>query len=467
MIRLPRMLRLLKLLAVSSLLLASVFVQPQQASAAAACACFFQSDDGQSQDCDFHDSNIVTEADCNNSCDEVSDVTGQISIDAIFISDTSTPNGQAQRSACENAGQSLVAPTNAEAPAAEIVRPNLSVDIPGVSFTQPLRNADGTVSINFIAPYIEGIYTYLLYASVFLAIVLVMVGGVQYILAAQTGNVKVAKERITNAVIGLVLLMAVYVILFTVNPQLTILNALSLQSIERVDVASVSGEEGIFSSNPACQSLIQAAHDTGTCKLSEGLISPSGAAVGCGYHMNVGEAFASQGGTILAPNQFSQVKNMDFPGSWDTPLKAPANGRVTYIARAETNLNRCGNTIQLETSEGIISICHVKDFTDENGTFKGDRVVEQGEIIGHLGGLCCGASENGIAGSSVPTNVPSEWSQRSQCKKTGVVCDDPTTRNASCQCQPFAQSGNTSGPHVHLSLGAVKANGTDVLACLK
>ena len=41
-----------------------------------------------------------------------------------------------------------------------------------------------------------------------------MVGGVQYVMAGGTGQVEAAKGRIKNAILGLLLLFAAYIILY-------------------------------------------------------------------------------------------------------------------------------------------------------------------------------------------------------------------------------------------------------------
>jgi hypothetical protein len=63
-----------------------------------------------------------------------------------------------------------------------------------------------------------------------------MIGGFQYVLSPASGDLKAAKERIKNSVVGLVLLLSVYVILFTVNPQLTIFNPLKISNVPAVDI---------------------------------------------------------------------------------------------------------------------------------------------------------------------------------------------------------------------------------------
>lgn len=91
-----------------------------------------------------------------------------------------------------------------------------------------------TTTVSGFSDYISKFYTYLLSISVTIVIVMVMIGGLQYVLAGGSGNVQQAKERISNAVIGLLLLSCTYVILFTVNPNLVALQLPRLPLVKRI-----------------------------------------------------------------------------------------------------------------------------------------------------------------------------------------------------------------------------------------
>jgi len=65
-----------------------------------------------------------------------------------------------------------------------------------------------------------------------------MVGGLQYVLAAGSGQVTSAKKRITNSITGLVLLVFAYTILYTINPNLVTLKVPSFPIIKTVILAA-------------------------------------------------------------------------------------------------------------------------------------------------------------------------------------------------------------------------------------
>ncbi len=89
--------------------------------------------------------------------------------------------------------------------------------------TTPLNVTIGqTTHTVDIGSYINVIFTYGMGAAGVFAVVMIMIGGVQYIIGSGTGgeDLSKGKERIKNAVIGLVLLLAAYTVLATVNPAL-------------------------------------------------------------------------------------------------------------------------------------------------------------------------------------------------------------------------------------------------------
>lgn len=97
----------------------------------------------------------------------------------------------------------------------------------------------GNVStVNDIGEYINAFYQWTLTAGMIVATVVIMVGGVQYMLGKGSGNVQKAKDRIRHAVIGFVLLLTAYVILSTVNPQLVSLEIPTFPKVKTVHYLS-------------------------------------------------------------------------------------------------------------------------------------------------------------------------------------------------------------------------------------
>ncbi|MBU0646276.1 pilin [Patescibacteria group bacterium] len=105
-----------------------------------------------------------------------------------------------------------------------------------ISLIVPIGETDAVADVG---DYISAIYTWLLGAALTVAIVMVMIGGLQYVISAGGGKAKEAKDRISNAVIGFVLLLFAYVILFTVNPNLL---DLTMPPIPMVKTVAFVGE---------------------------------------------------------------------------------------------------------------------------------------------------------------------------------------------------------------------------------
>lgn len=114
--------------------------------------------------------------------------------------------------------------------------PRLQIPIPTVKFSGVDLNDDGTkVTIPYIAEYISGLYAYLISIVGVLAAVMMIIGGFQYLAAGgDSGRVKAAKERITNAIAGTLLALGAYAMLKTISPSLTELKGLEISVVPAV-----------------------------------------------------------------------------------------------------------------------------------------------------------------------------------------------------------------------------------------
>lgn len=96
-------------------------------------------------------------------------------------------------------------------------------------------------TISNLPTYINTIYTWLLPAASLIAVVMMMLGGLQYVLSrGKSKYIDKAKTRITNAITGLVLLLAVFVILNLIDPRLTIFNSLQVPMLKEVVLLDAS-----------------------------------------------------------------------------------------------------------------------------------------------------------------------------------------------------------------------------------
>ncbi|MDA1024472.1 MAG: peptidoglycan DD-metalloendopeptidase family protein, partial [bacterium] len=328
------------------------------------------------------------------------------------------------------------------------VIPNLSIQIPGFAgFTQP-RSDQGTLTVNFIAEYIGAVYTFLIRVGALIAIVLLMVGGFQWMTSRGGPAIGQAKQRISTAFLGLTLLLSAAAVLTIIDPNTVNFKPLSLVEIDPLLFQSTAGEEGATggADNERCLQAERNAKKDGKCDLPDGFASPitsnGSGDWNCNYHFREDDY------------DWQHIKALDYSATFGDPIYAPFAGNISYSTGTGGVKDRCGNQIVLNSGSEQITICHVKNFLNERGelTPVGTR-VEQGAVIGHIGGACC----NGMA---PPTDY--NWSQGGKCNKGGTPCTNPFT-NESCQCQPYEQSGNTSGPHVHVTY----YGNSDLLTCHK
>jgi len=148
---------------------------------------------------------------------------------------TSASGGESQ--SCESGGeikcvQTSSATTSDEEPLEIPANPRLSIDIPTVRFTDATPAGEQYIDFPWLADYISGLFRYAIPVAAILAVVMMMVGGLQWLTSAgDSGRVGAAKKRIMNAVVGLMLLVGSYLLLNTVNPELVLLPALRIKTV--------------------------------------------------------------------------------------------------------------------------------------------------------------------------------------------------------------------------------------------
>ena len=108
-----------------------------------------------------------------------------------------------------------------------------------------------TVTPLLLGNYISALYQYLLYVAGVLAVIVVMVGGFQWITAGgNQSKIGEAKERVMSAIIGLFLALSSYLLLFTINPELVKIHDLYMPSI--VPISEDTEECATFLSANKC-----------------------------------------------------------------------------------------------------------------------------------------------------------------------------------------------------------------------
>src|SRR5688572_26177107 len=108
------------------------------------------------------------------------------------------------------------------------ITPQLGVPIPGFTPAEPTREGS-IVRVAFLAGYINAVYRYLTGIILVVAIVMCVYGGFLYLIgSAGVGDIKRGKQIITDAIMGMIITLAAYSLLNTVNPATTQLKTLEL-----------------------------------------------------------------------------------------------------------------------------------------------------------------------------------------------------------------------------------------------
>jgi len=95
----------------------------------------------------------------------------------------------------------------------------------------PLSNSN-----NWLSGGMEGFLNLLFAISVavaaVLAVIMLAIGGFKYMTSESVFNIGGAKEQITNAIVGLLIVLASITILYTINPKLVEINIFKTTSIQ-------------------------------------------------------------------------------------------------------------------------------------------------------------------------------------------------------------------------------------------
>lgn len=118
---------------------------------------------------------------------------------------------------------------------------NPGIPIPTVHFsgievkTEGGVDADGkeknrkVLDVPWLANYIGGVYEYAIGIAIIIAAVMMVIGGFQYVTAGgDASRVSAGKDRIVNALVGILLVFGAYLILNTINTELTRLHSIDV-----------------------------------------------------------------------------------------------------------------------------------------------------------------------------------------------------------------------------------------------
>ena len=93
-------------------------------------------------------------------------------------------------------------------------------------------NPDGTIDIatSSVCTYLINLYKFGIYIAIGLAVLMIVLGGMQYVSTDAIGGKDDGKKRITAALQGLILALMAYLILNIINPAITLSSNLDLKA---------------------------------------------------------------------------------------------------------------------------------------------------------------------------------------------------------------------------------------------
>ncbi len=124
--------------------------------------------------------------------------------------------------------------------------PELNIPIPGLQLKPVITAEKGTYNIPWLGQYIAAVYNYVISAAVIAAAVMMTYGGFLYIMGSNgVGSVNSAKSIISDALIGLFLVIALFTIIKTFASGSVTNSTISIQNISPVGVALEQVNQGI------------------------------------------------------------------------------------------------------------------------------------------------------------------------------------------------------------------------------
>lgn len=129
----------------------------------------------------------------------------------------------------------------------QFMEPGPEIDIPGLNFSPtssiPIVNQGGAkyVVIPYLGEYISTIYKWGVGAAGILAVIMIIISGIQWMFPflnkeeKQDQTINKAKKQILGSLIGLILAVGSYTLLYTINPELVEFDALQVKYIKYIE----------------------------------------------------------------------------------------------------------------------------------------------------------------------------------------------------------------------------------------
>ncbi|HBU27726.1 TPA: hypothetical protein DEB00_01250 [Candidatus Uhrbacteria bacterium] len=131
----------------------------------------------------------------------------------------------------------------------EPIFPTYQVWIPGLDNKDIVTIGDdendcerGYICINTINTYLNAIYKWMAGSGILFSIVLIMMGGVEWMVGSSVGTINKGKGRIQNAIVGLLLILTSTTFLTFINPEITSLKPVKMRVPDYIQEINISGD---------------------------------------------------------------------------------------------------------------------------------------------------------------------------------------------------------------------------------
>lgn len=163
---------------------------------------------------------------CTTACSSIS--TGQPTVTWVPpLGSTAPQSGAGSTQTTEQGGQTVRITQGVDVGAT-------GINITNINLSQPIGGVRQLPAAQGIPRYIATVFRYAIGIVATIATIMVVYGGFRYLMGSTTGDISKGKEIIRDALVGLVLTLASYAILYTVNPDTVALRWPALTSINNV-----------------------------------------------------------------------------------------------------------------------------------------------------------------------------------------------------------------------------------------
>lgn len=118
----------------------------------------------------------------------------------------------------------------------------LNIDIPGLTFLAPYKD-ENEIIVPMFAQYVQAFQKLLIGISLIATAIMIMYGGFLYIISATGEKVREGKKILTDAIIGLIIVLGAIIILSNINPNTANMHALRLFAVKKENFTYVTDTE--------------------------------------------------------------------------------------------------------------------------------------------------------------------------------------------------------------------------------